>query len=53
MTLPRVNPQELKDTLVAVGYVVRDPEKVRNFEEEEEIWQDIGVVAGRLSESGV
>ena len=32
----KVIPDALKDTLVAVGYTVRDPEKVRSFEEEEE-----------------
>lgn len=32
----KVRPEELKDTLIAVGYTVRDPEKVRTFEEEEE-----------------
>ena len=32
----RVSPQQLKDTLVAMGYNWRDPEKVRSFEEEEE-----------------
>ena len=32
----RVSPQQLKDTLVAMGYSWRDPEKVRSFEEEEE-----------------
>ncbi len=31
-----VEPQEFKDTLVAVGYTVRDPAKVRTFEEEEQ-----------------
>jgi Cu+-exporting ATPase len=31
----KVTPEQLKDTLVAVGYTVRDPEKVRTFEEEE------------------
>ena len=32
----KVRPEALKDTLIAVGYTVRDPEKVRTFEEEEE-----------------
>lgn len=32
----RVKPEALEDTLVAVGYTVRDPNKVRSFEEEEE-----------------
>lgn len=32
----KVAPAELKDTLVAVGYTVQDPNKVRTFEEEEE-----------------
>ncbi len=31
----KVSPEDLKDTLVAVGYTVRDPKKVRTFEEEE------------------
>jgi cation transport ATPase len=31
----KVTPEQLKETLVAVGYTVRDPEKVRTFEEEE------------------
>lgn len=32
----KISPEALKDTLIAVGYTVRDPEKVRSFEEEEE-----------------
>ncbi len=47
-----VSPEELKDTLIAVGYTVRDPEKVRSFEEEEEeIRQerDRLVIAGSLT----
>ncbi|NIM19995.1 MAG: cation-transporting P-type ATPase, partial [Candidatus Latescibacteria bacterium] len=32
----KVTPEALKDTLFAVGYTVRDPNKVRSFEEEEE-----------------
>ncbi|MFQ5903583.1 MAG: heavy metal translocating P-type ATPase, partial [Candidatus Binatia bacterium] len=32
----KVIPNALKETPVAVGYTVRDPEKVRTFEEEEE-----------------
>lgn len=32
----KVIPDTLKETLVAVGYTVRDPEKTRSFEEEEE-----------------
>ena len=32
----KVKPDALKDTLVAVGYTVRDPDKVRSFEEAEE-----------------
>jgi len=32
----KVKPDALEDTLVAVGYTVRDPDKVRSFEEEEE-----------------
>ncbi|MBI2861057.1 MAG: heavy metal translocating P-type ATPase [Chloroflexi bacterium] len=31
----RATPQQIKDTLVAMGYTWRDPEKVRSFEEEE------------------
>ncbi|BAS29180.1 ATPase P [Limnochorda pilosa] len=31
----RVTPQQLKETLLAMGYSWRDPEKVRPFEEEE------------------
>ncbi|MDA1347289.1 MAG: cation-translocating P-type ATPase [Chloroflexi bacterium] len=31
----KVSPQQLKDTLVAMGYNWRDPDKVRSFEEEE------------------
>lgn len=31
----RVDPESLKDTLVAMGYTWRDPDKVRSFEEEE------------------
>src|SRR5919106_6782028 len=36
----RVTPQDLKDTLTAMGYTWRDPEKVRTFEEEEAELQD-------------
>jgi heavy metal translocating P-type ATPase len=32
----RVTPQELSDTLRSLGYTVRDPEKVRSFEDEEQ-----------------
>ncbi len=31
----RVTPSELKETLLELGYTVRDPDKVRTFEEEE------------------
>lgn len=31
----RASPQQIKDTLVDLGYTWRDPEKVRSFEEEE------------------
>ncbi|MBI2855969.1 MAG: cation-translocating P-type ATPase, partial [Chloroflexi bacterium] len=31
----KVSPQQLRDTLVAMGYTWRDPDKVRSFEEEE------------------
>jgi len=47
-----VGAEELKDTLIAVGYTVRDPEKVRTFEEEEaEIHQerDRLIIAGSLT----
>ncbi|MFQ5539376.1 MAG: heavy metal translocating P-type ATPase, partial [Candidatus Binatia bacterium] len=36
----KVIPDALKETLVAVGYTVRDPAKVRSFEEEEEEMRD-------------
>jgi heavy metal translocating P-type ATPase len=48
----RVNPEALKDTLIAVGYTVRDPEKVRTFEEEEAEIQrerDRLIIAGSLT----
>jgi heavy metal translocating P-type ATPase len=48
----RVRPEQLKDTLVAVGYTVRDPEKLRTFEEEEaeiERERDRLVIAGSLT----
>ncbi len=48
----KVTPEQLKDTLVAVGYTVRDPEKVRTFEEEEaeiERERDRLIIAGSLT----
>jgi len=48
----KVAPQSLKDTLTAVGYTVRDPEKVRSFEEEEEEMsreRDRLIIAGSLT----
>jgi len=48
----RVTSEQLRDTLIAVGYTVRDPEKVRTFEEEEaEIEQegDRLIIAGSLT----
>ena len=48
----RVRPEQLKDTLVAVGYTVRDPEKMPTLEEEEaeiERERDRLVIAGSLT----
>jgi len=48
----RVMPDALKDTLVAVGYTVRDPDKVRSYEEEEEEMRgerDRLIIAGSLT----
>ena len=48
----KVTFEQLKDTLVAVGYTVRDPEKVRTFEEEEAEIQherDRLIIAGSLT----
>ncbi|MBI2365080.1 MAG: cation-translocating P-type ATPase [Deltaproteobacteria bacterium] len=48
----RIRPEELEDTLTAVGYTVRDPEKVRTFEEEEAEIQrerDRLIIAGSLT----
>jgi P-type Cu+ transporter len=48
----KVTPEQLKDTLVAVGYTVQDPEKVRTFEDEEtEIHRerDRLIIAGSLT----
>lgn len=48
----KVTSEELKDTLIAVGYTVRDPEKVRTFEEEEaeiERERDRLIIAGSLT----
>ncbi len=48
----KVGPEALKDTLIAVGYTVRDPEKVRTFEEEEEEMgreRDRLIIAGSLT----
>jgi heavy metal translocating P-type ATPase len=47
-----VRPEALQDTLIAVGYTVRDPEKVRTFEEEEEEIRrerDRLIIAGSLT----
>jgi len=33
----QVAPDQIKDTLISLGYTVRDPKKVRSFEEEEAI----------------
>lgn len=48
----RIQPNALKDTLIAVGYTVRDADKVRSFEEEEEEMRrerDRLLVAGALA----
>ncbi|HWP60830.1 MAG TPA: heavy metal translocating P-type ATPase [Candidatus Acidoferrales bacterium] len=48
----KTQPEQLEDTLIAVGYTVQDPEKVRTFEEEEaEIQQerDRLIIAGSLT----
>lgn len=48
----KIRPVQLEDTLVAVGYTVRDPEKVRSFEEEEAEIQrerDRLIIAGSLT----
>ncbi|MFQ5541895.1 MAG: heavy metal translocating P-type ATPase, partial [Candidatus Binatia bacterium] len=48
----KVIPDALKETLVAVGYTVRDPAKVRSFEEEEEEMRyerDRLIIAGCLT----
>ena len=48
----RIKPEALKDTLVAVGYTVMDPDKVRSYEEEEaEIREerDRLIVAGSIT----
>ena len=48
----RIKPEVLQDTLVAVGYTVRDPNKVRSFEEEEEEMReerDRLILAGSLT----
>jgi heavy metal translocating P-type ATPase len=48
----KIRREQLEDTLTAVGYTVRDPEKVRTFEEEEaEIFQerDRLIIAGSLT----
>ena len=48
----KVAPEALKDTLIAVGYTVRDPKKVRSFEEEEEEMgreRDRLIIAGSLT----
>jgi Cu+-exporting ATPase len=48
----KVTPVELEDTLAAVGYTVRDPEKMRTFEEEQteiERERDRLIIAGSLT----
>lgn len=48
----RIKPEVLKDTLIAVGYTVRDPKKVRSFEEEEKEMReerDRLILAGSLT----
>ncbi len=48
----KVAPEAFKDTLIAVGYTVRDPKKVRSFEEEEEEMareRDRLIIAGSLT----
>lgn len=48
----KVMPDALKDTLIAVGYTVRDPDKVRSYEEEEEemrVERDRLIIAGSLT----
>lgn len=48
----RIEPEALKDTLIAVGYTVRDPKKVRSFEEEEKEMseeRDRLILAGSLT----
>jgi P-type Cu+ transporter len=48
----KILPEQLVDTITAVGYTVRDPEKVRTFEEEEaEIHRerDRLIIAGSLA----
>lgn len=48
----KLRPEALKDTLVAVGYTVRDPTKVRTFEEEQEEIsreRDRLIIAGSLT----
>jgi len=48
----KVTPESLKNTLVAVGYTVRDPKKGRTFEEEEEEIRrerDRLIIAGSLT----
>ncbi|MBI2351791.1 MAG: cation-translocating P-type ATPase, partial [Deltaproteobacteria bacterium] len=48
----KVRTEQLRDTLKAVGYTVRDPEKVRTFEEEEaeiERERDRLIIAGSLT----
>ncbi|MBI4528502.1 MAG: heavy metal translocating P-type ATPase [Deltaproteobacteria bacterium] len=48
----KIRPEQLEDTLTAVGYTVQDPEKVRTFEEEEaeiERERDRLIIAGSLT----
>jgi heavy metal translocating P-type ATPase len=47
-----IRPEQLEDTLTAVGYTVQDPEKVRTFEEEEADIQrerDRLIIAGSIT----
>ncbi len=48
----KVDPAALRKTLVAVGYTVRDPDKVRSYEEEEEEMRrerDRLIIAGSIT----
>jgi Cu+-exporting ATPase len=48
----RIKPEALEDTLISVGYTVRDPKKVRTFEDEEKEMREEGdrlILAGSLT----